>query len=161
MNKPGEDPLQHRPRSDFLGVFALVERDQRILMVQNQRYIEGRSLLTWDLPGGGVEAAELLTEALARELHEETGLRLVGSPEFLFLQDGERVFRGRRSYAWRSFFFRTHGEGEPKAGGEVLDVRWFTREEALPVLTAPYHASFAHWLQRGGHYFPANWREGG
>ena len=31
----------------------------------------------WSVPGGGVERGELVTEALIREVHEETGLRLI------------------------------------------------------------------------------------
>ncbi len=49
------------------------------------------------LPGGGVEPGESFAEAAARELHEETGLR-VQSLESLFVQRGERAvgaFLGR------------------------------------------------------------------
>jgi ADP-ribose pyrophosphatase YjhB (NUDIX family) len=158
---PGEDPLAHAPRSDFLGVFAVIEDARGLLMVQNARTIAGREVRTWDLPGGAVEAGERLDEALARELREETGLALAPRPQFLFVQDGVRVRGGRRTHAWRSFFFRAEADGEPRAGGEVLAVRWFLRRELDAVLTAPYHDSFAQWLRSGGSYFTAEWREPG
>jgi ADP-ribose pyrophosphatase YjhB (NUDIX family) len=54
------------------GVGALVERDGELLLVrQDDR---------WMLPGGGVERGESHTEALVRELAEETGLDVDPGP---------------------------------------------------------------------------------
>ena len=61
-----------------IGAFAVVfNASQKILLCHR------RDLDLWDLPGGGVEEGELPTEAVIREVHEETGLdvdieRLVG-----------------------------------------------------------------------------------
>lgn len=149
----------HLRGGDFLGAFAVIERQQRILMVQNRRRIGGVEVATWDLPGGQVEPGELLAEALARELREETGLS-VQHAAFLFVQEGERVTRGRRAHAWRSFFFAVEaGPGEPRAGAEVAAVRWFERSELAAVLHAPYHDSFRDWLRCGGAFFGSCWRE--
>ena len=90
---------------DFLGAFALIKREQRYLFVANERQIHGASRRVWDLPGGRVEPAELLHEALRRELREETRLEVVGAPELAFVQEGERLVGGLRRHAWRSFFF--------------------------------------------------------
>lgn len=149
----------HLRGGDFLGAFAVIERQQRILMVQNQRSIGGVTVATWDLPGGQVEPGELLGEALARELMEEIGLS-VQRARFLFVQEGERVTQGRRAHAWRSFFFAVEpGPGEPRAGAEITAVRWFERRELGEVLHAPYHDSFRDWLLRGGAFFASCWRD--
>jgi 8-oxo-dGTP diphosphatase len=149
----------HLRSGDFLGAFAVIEQDQRILMVQNQRRIGGVAVATWDLPGGQVEPGELLHEALARELREETGLS-VARAHFLFVQEGERVTAGRRDHAWRSFFFAVEPlPGEAQAQGEVTGLRWFDRRELARVLHAPYHDSFRDWLQGGGAFFRSRWRE--
>ena len=145
--------------ADFLGAFALVERSQRYLFVQNEREIDGRVQRVWDLPGGRVEAGELLQEALCRELLEETGLEVVGPPEFVFVQEGERAARDERSYAWRSFFFRVEAVGDPAPHNEVLDVRWMSPTQVAEECDAPYHDSFRQWLQRGGNYFVSRWRD--
>ncbi len=151
---------RHLRRDDFLGAFAVVRRGGRVLMVQNQRIVHGRRTLTWDLPGGQVEPGELLEEALIRELSEETGLRIEGPHPLLFVQEGARERRGVRDHAWRSFFFAVDVfHGQPRAGHEVLDVRWFERGELDEVLTAPYHDSFRRWLQRGGSWFGSVWAE--
>lgn len=145
--------------ADFLGAFAVVRRDERILFVGNERTIGGCTVATWDLPGGRVEAGELVHEALARELHEETGLSLHGEPEFLFVQEGQRRHTGRRVHAWRSFFFGVHAVGEPVPANEVHAVRWLDRDEMDRELTAPYHDSFRRWLQGGGVWFGSEWAD--
>ncbi|MEV7465428.1 NUDIX hydrolase [Streptomyces kronopolitis] len=53
-------------------VAALLRRGDHIVLVQEQR--DGKGM--WSTPGGGVERGELLTEALVREVKEETGLNL-------------------------------------------------------------------------------------
>ena len=146
--------------ADFLGAFAVVTRGDRTLFVANERRIGGGSVRTWDLPGGRVEAGELLHEAVARELREETGLVVRGIPHFLFVQEGERVVAAGRRHAWRSFFFAVEVvEGEPVAGNEVLGVRWLSRGEMERELVAPYHDSFLQWLRGGGQWFRSAWRD--
>lgn len=143
---------------DFLGAFAVLCRDHRYLMVGNDRTIGGQLVRTWDLPGGRVEAGELLHEALARELREETGLTLVGTPRFLFVQEGQRCDGPRRRHVWRSFFFAIEvGPGEPAANSEVQAVRWMDRAELAAELRAPYHDSFRTWLTAGGSFHPSRW----
>ncbi len=149
----------HLRGQDFLGVFAVIERAGRTLMVQNERVVGGKTVTTWDLPGGQVEPGELLHEALVRELGEETGLAVVGAPRFLFVQEGERVRSSGRSHAWRSFFFECATRGDPVAANEVLAVRWFERAELAAVLTAPYHDSFHRWHTEGGAYFRSSWAD--
>jgi len=146
---------------DFLGAFALIKREQRYLFVANERQIHGASRRVWDLPGGRVEPAELLHEALRRELREETRLEVVGAPELAFVQEGERLVGGLRRHAWRSFFFIVDVSGEPRADSEVLDVRWMTEREIHAECSAPYHDSFRAWLERGGSHFISRWEDAG
>lgn len=51
---------------------ALLRHDDQIMLVQQQGPADPAA--TWALPGGVVEDGELLTEALVREVQEETGL---------------------------------------------------------------------------------------
>lgn len=145
--------------ADFLGAFAVVTRGERVLFVGNTRTIGGREVATWDLPGGRVEAGELLLEALRRELREETGLELRGEPRFLFVQEGLRRRGGARVHAWRSFFFAVDAVGEPTPANEVHAVRWLDRTAMTQELTAPYHDSFRRWLEHGGAWFHSEWSD--
>lgn len=58
---------------------AVVDDQQRLLLTWWNG--EGRGTPGWSMPGGGVEYEESLTEAVEREVLEETGYRVeVGSP---------------------------------------------------------------------------------
>ncbi len=57
--------------TNFIGVGALVERDNKYLLVK-QGF--GEMLNKWVLPGGHLENGEALSHAALRELKEETGL---------------------------------------------------------------------------------------
>jgi ADP-ribose pyrophosphatase YjhB (NUDIX family) len=63
-------------RAMTLGVRALViDGSGRVFLVRHS-YVSG-----WHLPGGGVEAGETLTQALARELREEGNIELTAPPQ--------------------------------------------------------------------------------
>ncbi len=63
-----------RSRGMTLGVRALLVSAGRVILVRHT-YAPG-----WYLPGGGVERGESAAEALEREVREEAGVRLTGTP---------------------------------------------------------------------------------
>jgi ADP-ribose pyrophosphatase YjhB (NUDIX family) len=58
-----------------LGVRAIVRAEGNRFLLVRHTYTAG-----WHFPGGGVERGETAEWALRRELRDETGLELVGSP---------------------------------------------------------------------------------
>ena len=53
---------------------AIITRDSRILICQRRK--DKTFPLKWEFPGGKVEAGESLTDALAREILEELGVKI-------------------------------------------------------------------------------------
>jgi hypothetical protein len=82
----------------------------------------------WDLVGGHVEAGETLLEALHREVAEETGWSVVGTPSLAFVGDW-RTDRADPSTARREFDFLV------EVGGDL----------ARPRLEWPKHTEF-RWI---------------
>jgi ADP-ribose pyrophosphatase YjhB (NUDIX family) len=100
---------------------------------------EGKFLLTkredngqWCLPGGAVESGESLAEACAREVFEETGLRirvkrLVGvysHPDQLVIYKD-----GHKAYIVAIHFEAEVVGGEPSLSNETTDFGYFTLED--------------------------------
>jgi ADP-ribose pyrophosphatase YjhB (NUDIX family) len=62
-------------RAMTLGVRALVIDDSGRIFLVRHSYVSG-----WHLPGGGVEAGETITQAIARELREEGNIDISEPP---------------------------------------------------------------------------------
>ena len=75
-------------RAMTLGVRALVIDDRGRIFLIRHSYISG-----WHMPGGGVEAGETLSQALARELREEGNIELTAPPHFQGMFFNTRVSR--------------------------------------------------------------------
>jgi len=82
-------------RDDHLIVAALIRRGDEVLLVHQQGPDD--SLLSWSLPGGVVEAGELLAEALIREVREETGLEVVDPGRLLYVLQRDDHVRGAQA----------------------------------------------------------------
>jgi ADP-ribose pyrophosphatase YjhB (NUDIX family) len=120
------DPRAY-PDRPYLAVSAAIIRDGRVLVARRAR---GPALGVWTMPGGVVEAGETLTEALVREIEEETALTvepvaLAGHREVV-VRDGDR--KVSRHFVILCFASRLVG-GELKLNEELAEARWLRPEE--------------------------------
>lgn len=118
-------------------VGVAVFRDEQILLVQ--RSMEpGRG--SWTVPGGYVDLGQEPRAEAAREVMEETAIAVeVGPVIDVFLnppETGNTIFV---LYAARWL------SGEPKAGDDADDARFFSREELPPLFFASTEAAIANW----------------
>jgi 8-oxo-dGTP pyrophosphatase MutT (NUDIX family) len=111
----------------------------------------------WLTPGGGLDAGETLAEGAARELFEETGLRLpppaFGSPVWRevveFPIDGGSVRQAQEFFLVRvpSWDVVTHGL-DPNEQNYLVGHRWWTIEELEQTDDRLYPAELAGLLRR-------------
>lgn len=113
---------------------VVVDGRGRFLLVRRGRE-PGRGL--WSIPGGKVEPGESDPEAVAREVLEETGLRIdVGG----FVGSVQRPAPGGRVFAIRDFACRpAHGEDPDavRAGDDADAVGWYDAVGVRALQTVP------------------------
>lgn len=107
--------LLSRPMT--LGVRAVViDNDDRVLLVRHT-YVKG-----WHFPGGGVDAGENCTDAVLRELEEETGLSATELPRLFGLYFNRKVTR--RDHIAVYLLSGVRGTLK-KQSGEIAELGWF------------------------------------
>lgn len=82
----------------------------------------------WDIPGGRIESEEPLIEALKREVNEETGLDIVGTPRLLAAQD---IFVEQKDLHVVRLTYEAEASGELTLSDEHYEYAWMSREQAL------------------------------
>jgi ADP-ribose pyrophosphatase YjhB (NUDIX family) len=125
--------IRSYPSRPFLAVSAAIVREGKVLIVRRARK---PALSLYTLPGGVVEAGELLHDALIREVREETGLavepvELVGHREVI-VRDSEG--RTERHFVILSFAARWLS-GEADLNEELDDARWLAPAELAGLST--------------------------
>ena len=126
------DPRAY-PDRPFLAVSAAIIRDGKVLII---RRAAGLASGIYTLPGGVVEAGETLTDAVVREVREETAVAiepvtLAGYREMI-VRDGDT--RVARHFVILCFAARWIS-GEPKLNEELAEARWLKPEELTPLNT--------------------------
>ncbi|MHA6668960.1 NAD(+) diphosphatase [Homoserinimonas sp. A447] len=127
------------PRTDPAVIVAVIDDDDRILLGSNSQWEANR----YSLLAGFVEAGESLEAAVAREVFEESGIRVV-----------DPVYLGSQPWPFPAslmlgFAARVDPDRESTLapdGDEILELRWFSRDElraALGEITLPGHSSIA------------------
>jgi 8-oxo-dGTP diphosphatase len=111
-------------------VLGALVRDGRVLLA-HRRPTKRAYPNVWDLPGGVMEAGETELDALARELHEELGVRIAaGTASHLCLVTGGPA----EAQALLSAWLVRDWQGTPTnvAPEEHDDLAWFGLEELPP-----------------------------
>lgn len=110
-------------------VTALVRRGGDLLMVRQAGPGEAPF---WTVPGGRVEPGEFVTEALVREVHEETGIVVRDPGRLAFTVQVDERREGWFGTVWTWEVRRWEGEiGARDPDGFVLQAAWLPVDEAI------------------------------
>jgi len=124
------------------GVKALIVHESKILMI-HERVRRGEKIVKiTDFPGGGIEFAEPLKDALVREVKEEVGLdikveNVVGAWDFV-LGELEHDVPDKSGVHIVCIGYQCSLKSDPiidvthnPAAEDIFDAKWYTREELL------------------------------
>jgi NAD+ diphosphatase len=148
------DGSEHYPRTDPAVIMSVVDDAGRLLLARGPQWGERR----YSVLAGFVEPGESLEAAVAREVHEEVGVRVA---DVRFLGNQPWPFP---SSLMLGFTARALDTDLVLQEGEIAEARWVTREELLAELAEgttgiPARLSIArslieHWLGAAVDHLP-------
>jgi ADP-ribose pyrophosphatase YjhB (NUDIX family) len=97
----------------------------------------------WDLPGGFMEVAEHPEDAVARELREETGMRL---QDLRLLGVWPGLYDKAHTL---NLIYAARAEGEPVAASDVAELHWFSLHKLPENLAWPHEREALRMVARG------------
>src|SRR5580658_9232474 len=117
------------PERPIVGIGGIVIDGDRVLLVQRAAEpLKGQ----WSIPGGALELGESLTEGVARELLEETGVAVEPTEVVEVLNRVLKTPDGRVKYHYVliDYLCRPLNAAEvPKAASDAGDARWVARAD--------------------------------
>jgi 8-oxo-dGTP diphosphatase len=122
------------PEVPLVGVGAIIIEDSLVLLVKRAH---PPLQAQWSIPGGALEIGELVRDAAIREAREETGLtvepgELLGVYDRILRDPEQRV---QYHYVLVDFLCRRVA-GDLAAASDATEVRWFHRQELVPLSLA-------------------------
>ena len=118
----------------------------RVLMVRTHKWSD-----LWGIPGGKIKWGEPATEALRREIREETNLAITDI-QFVLVQDciHSKEFYRDAHFVLLNYTCRCAGEPEVRLNDEAREFRWVAPAEALELpLNQPTRRLLAAVMKQG------------
>ena len=121
-----------------IGVKVILRNSSgELLFIKRAQRLENTADALWDIPGGRIEPHESLDEALRREIKEELGIELHGTPQLLNAQD---IFVSSKDLHVVRLTYLLDSDIDiavVQLSNEHQDVTWLLREEAIG-MTEPF-----------------------
>jgi 8-oxo-dGTP diphosphatase len=117
------------PEAPLVGVGIICFKGSNVLLIKRGKPPRAGS---WSLPGGRQKLGETVRECALRELVQETGVEAEIGALVDVVDSITRDAEGALQYHYTLVDFRADWiAGEPRAGGDAADARWFTRSELV------------------------------
>jgi NAD+ diphosphatase len=142
VRRSQDDETAIFPRTDPAIIVLITDTDDRILLGSNALWETNR----YSLLAGFVEPGESLEAAVIREVFEESGIRVV-NPAYVGSQPWP--FPASLMVGFRALADPAGGWVSSPDGAEILDLRWFTRQEledAMGEIILPGATSIARFM---------------
>lgn len=119
-----------------VGVKAFIQNEAgEYLFLRRAQAMVDETEPHWDIPGGRINSEEGLTEALTREISEETGLTLASEPKLI---DAIDIIREKIDLHVVRLVYTVQTTGTPSLSEEHQEISWMSRDEALATNIDPY-----------------------
>src|SRR4051812_15538850 len=109
-----------------VGVKVLLKNPEGKYLLMRRSEYETIFKNKWDIPGGRIDVGSNLTENLAREVLEETGLTMTSEPRVIGAQD---IFVPEQNRHVVRITYVGTAEGEPTLSEEHSEYQWMTIAE--------------------------------
>lgn len=129
-------PLKPPPAGVYAAVGLIYDATGQFLLVGRRELPD-----TWGLPGGKLEPGETPEEACAREVYEETGLRVSTAD---MVEVFSRPHRDQRVVVFRCGPW----QGAPRQRESGIRVKWGSWEDLEQGALAPYHAELRKTIEQ-------------
>lgn len=115
------------PEAPLVGVGVVCFRGDNVLLIKRGKPPRAGG---WSLPGGRQKLGETVRGCALRELVEETGVEAAIGPLVDVIDSMTRDGNGGLQYHYTLVDFRAAWiSGNPRAGGDAVDARWFAPAE--------------------------------
>ncbi len=110
-------------------VTAIIKKEDKYLFGRKPKDVHPYPN-TWNLLGGGMHLGEEdLEKALRREIREEAGIEITNIKKVTFNEDtSTNKLHEETAYIFLIFVVQ-YLSGELKAGDDIMELQWFTKEE--------------------------------
>jgi ADP-ribose pyrophosphatase YjhB (NUDIX family) len=120
------------PDRPIVGVGGVVVQHGRVVLVRRAKAPRAGE---WSIPGGMLELGETLRAGVARELEEETGLKVTSEAVLDVFDSIVTDADGKTQYHYVLVdYLCSVAGGELRAASDVSEVRWATLEEVLSLV---------------------------
>jgi 8-oxo-dGTP diphosphatase len=118
-----------------LVALGILRREDQVVLVEQQTPQDLKPC--WVLPGGLVEAGELVVDALIREVREEAGVYITGDTQLACISQIDRPAHGAQTVVFIFEVQHWHGElGGDDPDAEILSADLAPRAQAIGRLEA-------------------------
>lgn len=120
-----------------IGVKVLLHRpDGKYLFIERTDILQNETKHSWDIPGGRIEPDEPLEKALSREVNEEIGADISGTPQLVNAQD---IFvTAKDLHVVRLTYVLNFNPTDITLSDEHQGYTWLTLDEAKRIAVEPF-----------------------